>query len=245
MTDWTIETPREPPLSPEGLTDEHRAIARTVDEFWVRDVAQYLDAIRAHKPGVARSVVKKAGELGLTAMQIPEAYGGHDLDLPSVMTAVEHLSTDASYLGWHFAHSGIGTLPLVFYGTDEQKRRYLPRLATVELLGAYALTEPHAGSDARAATTRAELSADGRFYELTGEVMPGYSREGDVLRFRVRERAGRVSVPVRYRGVVPDPFRAGREVIVTVKREGRGFVAERDSLIPKCLSKFSSDAEAS
>ncbi|MEO8481575.1 MAG: acyl-CoA dehydrogenase family protein [Acidobacteriota bacterium] len=171
MSDWTIAFPSQPIDTPETLTDEHRAIGRTVDEFWTREVAPQLDAIRAHAPGVARAVVRKAGELGLTSMQIPEAYGGLDLDLPSVVVAVEHLSEDASYLGWHFAHSGIGTLPLVFYGTDEQKRRYLPRLATVELLGAYALTEPQAGSDARAATMRAELTADGRFYELTGQKM--------------------------------------------------------------------------
>jgi cytochrome c-type biogenesis protein CcmE len=85
--------------------------------------------------------------------------------------------------------------------------------------------------------------ADGRSYQLTGEVMPGYRRVGDALHFRVRERAGRISVPVRYSGVVPDPFRAGREVIVTVRREEAGFVAERDSLITKCPSKFSSESE--
>ena len=88
-----------------------------------------------------------------------------------------------------------------------------------------------------------DVPADGRSYQLTGKVMPGYSREGRVLHFRVRERAGSVSVPVRYMGVVPDPFRAGREVIVTVRRERDGFVAERDSLITKCPSKFTSESE--
>jgi cytochrome c-type biogenesis protein CcmE len=117
--------------------------------------------------------------------------------------------------------------------------------AAVLLAAALVYTSFSASSEATTPSKVVDAPADGRFYELTGEVMPGYSREGDVLRFRVRERAGRVSVPVRYRGVVPDPFRAGREVIVTVKREGRGFVAERDSLITKCPSKFSSDAEAS
>jgi cytochrome c-type biogenesis protein CcmE len=117
--------------------------------------------------------------------------------------------------------------------------------AAVLLAAALVYTSFGAASEATTPAKVLGAPADGRSYQLTGKVMPGYSREGDVLHFRVQERAGRVSVPVRYQGVVPDPFRAGREVIVTVKREGRGFVAERDSLITKCPSKFSSDAEAS
>jgi len=124
--------------------------------------------------------------------------------------------------------------------------RLVVALGTAVLLAAALVyTSFGASSEATTPAKVADVPADGRSYQLTGKVMPGYSRQGDVLRFRVRERAGRVSVPVRYQGVVPDPFRAGREVIVTVKREGRGFVAERDSLITKCPSKFSSDAEAS
>jgi len=117
--------------------------------------------------------------------------------------------------------------------------------AAVLLAAALIYTSFGAASEAITPSAVAHVPADGRSYQLTGKVAPGYSREGGVLRFRVRERAGRVSVPVRYEGVVPDPFRAGREVIVTVKREGNGFVAERDSLITKCPSKFSSDPKAS
>ena len=124
--------------------------------------------------------------------------------------------------------------------------RLVVALGTAVLLAAALVyTSFGASSEATTPAKVADAPADGRSYQLTGKVMPGYSRQGDVLHFRVRERAGRMSVPVRYQGVVPDPFRAGREVIVTVKREGQGFVAERDSLITKCPSKFSSDAEAS
>jgi cytochrome c-type biogenesis protein CcmE len=115
--------------------------------------------------------------------------------------------------------------------------------AAVFLAAALIYTSFGAASEATTPSEVVEAPADGRSYRLTGKVMPGYRREGDVLHLRVRERAGRVSVPVRYTGVVPDPFRAGREVIVTVRREREGFVAERDSLITKCPSKFSSESE--
>jgi cytochrome c-type biogenesis protein CcmE len=117
--------------------------------------------------------------------------------------------------------------------------------AAVLLAAALIYTSFGAASEATTPSAVIGVPADGRSYQLTGKVVPGYSREGGVLHFRVRERAGRVSVPVRYQGVVPDPFRAGREVIVTVKRERNGFVAERDSLITKCPSKFSSEPGAS
>jgi cytochrome c-type biogenesis protein CcmE len=123
--------------------------------------------------------------------------------------------------------------------------RLVVALGTAVLLAA-ALIYTSFGAASEAITPREVAGApvDGRSYELTGRVMPGYRREGDLLHFRVRERAGRVSVPVRYSGVVPDPFRAGREVIVTVRREGNGFVGERDSLVTKCPSKFRSESEA-
>ena len=116
--------------------------------------------------------------------------------------------------------------------------------AAVLLAAALIYTSFGASSEAITPSGVLNAPADGRSYQLTGKVMPGYIREGERLHFRVRERAGGVSVPVRYSGVVPDPFRAGREVIVTVRREGPGFVGERDSLITKCPSKFSSESEA-
>jgi alkylation response protein AidB-like acyl-CoA dehydrogenase len=155
----------------EDLSEEHLAIARTVDQFWTNEVEPHLEAIRQQTPGVALSVLRKAAELGLAAIPIPEKFGGMEMDLPSVMIAGEHLARDASYGSWHSSHTGIGTLPVLFFGNEEQKRRYLPKLAKVELLAAYALTEPLAGSDALAARTRADLSADGKYYVLNGQKM--------------------------------------------------------------------------
>lgn len=155
----------------EGLSDEHLAIARTVDQFWANEVEPNLEAIRQHQPGLALSIVRKSAELGLTAIAIPEEFGGMEMDLSSVMIASEHLAHDGSYGSWHSAHTGIGTLPVLFFGTDEQKQRYLPRLANAELLAAYALTEPLAGSDALAVRTRADLTADGKHYVLNGQKM--------------------------------------------------------------------------
>lgn len=155
----------------EDLSDEHLAIARTVDQFWANEVEPNLEAIRQHKPGLALSILRKSAELGLTAIAIPEEFGGMEMDLASVMIASEHLARDGSYGSWHSAHTGIGTLPVLFFGTDEQKRKYLPRLAKAELLAAYALTEPWAGSDALAIRTRADLTADGKHYVLNGQKM--------------------------------------------------------------------------
>jgi alkylation response protein AidB-like acyl-CoA dehydrogenase len=155
----------------EDLSEEHLAIARTVDQFWMNEVEPHIEAIRQQKPGVALSVLRKSVELGLTAIPIPERFGGMEMDLASVMIASEHLARDASYGSWHSSHTGIGTLPVLFFGTEEQKEKYLPRLANAELLAAYALTEPLAGSDALAVRTRADLSADGKHYLLNGQKM--------------------------------------------------------------------------
>ena len=155
----------------EDLSEEHLAIARTVDQFWMTEVEPQLEAIRQQKPGVALAVLRKSAELGLAAIPIPERFGGMEMDLPSVMIAGEHLARDPSYGSWHSAHTGIGTLPLLFFGSEEQKQKYLPRLARVEMLSAYALTEPLAGSDALAARTRADLTSDGRHYILNGQKM--------------------------------------------------------------------------
>src|ERR1700757_1503944 len=153
----------------EDLSEEHFVIARTVDEFWANDVEPHLEAIRQQKPGIALNVLRKSADLGLTAVAIPERFGGMEMDLASVMIVGEHLGRDASYGSWHSAHTGIGTLPILFFGTEEQKQRYLPRLAKAEILAAYALTEPLAGSDALAVRTRADLSPDGKFYVLNGQ----------------------------------------------------------------------------
>ena len=158
-------------FTPEDLTEEHLAIAHTVDEFWVNEVEPHLEDIRQQKPGVALSLLRKSAELGLTAIPIPEEFGGMAMDLASVMIAGEHLAKDTSYASWYSAHTGIGTLPVLFFGNEEQKRKYLPRLAKVEMLAAYALTEPLAGSDALAIRTRADLTPDGKYYLLNGQKM--------------------------------------------------------------------------
>lgn len=155
----------------EDLTDEHRAIGRTVDEFWTNDVEPHLEAIHKFDPDLVLSIMRKSAELGLTAIPIPERFGGMEMDVASVMIASEHLAKDGAYGSWHSSHTGIGTLPVLFFGNEEQKQRYLPKLAKVELLAAYALTEPLAGSDALAVRTRADLSQDGKYYVLNGQKM--------------------------------------------------------------------------
>src|ERR1700745_1516135 len=142
----------------EDLSEEHLAIARTVDEFWANEVEPDLEAIRQQTPGIALNVLRKSADLGLTGVAIPERFGGMEMELASVMIVGEHLGRDGSYGSWHSAHTGIGTLPILFFGTEEQKQKYLPRLAKAEILAAYALTEPFAGSAALAIITRADLS---------------------------------------------------------------------------------------
>ena len=158
-------------FSPEDFSDEHRAIARTTEEFWTKEIAPNVDAIQHQEPGVAVSVLRKAGEIGLTSVHLPEKYGGMEMDLVSVMLVAEGIAKDGSYAAWHGGQSGIGALPLLLFGTEEQKQRYLPRVATAELVAAYALSEPQAGSDALAARTRADLSSDGKHYILNGQKM--------------------------------------------------------------------------
>jgi alkylation response protein AidB-like acyl-CoA dehydrogenase len=158
-------------FTPEDLSEEHLAVGHMVDEFWANEVEPNLPAIREKKPGVAMGVLRKSVELGLTAMTIPEEYGGMAMDLPSLMVTSERMGRDGSYGGWHSAHTGIGTLPIVYFGNEQQKRKYLPKLAKVEMLAAYALTEPLAGSDALAARTRADLTPDGKHYVLNGQKM--------------------------------------------------------------------------
>ena len=158
-------------FTPEDFTAEHRAIARATEEFSAKEIEPNLEAIQHQEPGVAVRVLKKSAEIGLTAVLVPEAYGGMEMDLTSAMIVAEGIAKDGSYAGWHGAHSGIGTLPVLLYGTPAQKEKYLTRLASAELIGAYCLSEPEAGSDALAAKTRADLSADGTYYTLNGQKM--------------------------------------------------------------------------
>src|SRR5258706_13997260 len=158
-------------FSPEDFTQEHHAIARTTEEFWNKEVAPNVDAIQHQEPGLAIAILRKSAQLGLTAVILPEKFGGMEMDLTSMMIVAEGVSKDGSYSGWHGAHTGIGTLPLLMFGNDEQKQRYLPKLASAEMVAAYCLSEPQAGSDALAARTRADLSPDGKHYILNGQKM--------------------------------------------------------------------------
>jgi alkylation response protein AidB-like acyl-CoA dehydrogenase len=158
-------------FTPEDFTDEHKGIAKTTDEFVKNEVAPHAEAIRHGEHPVCVKILKKSGEIGLTAVVIPEEYGGMEMDLTSAMVVAEGVAREGSYSSWHGAHTGIGTLPLLMFGTPEQKAKYLPKLATAELVAAYCLSEPQAGSDALAARTRADLSEDGTHYVLNGQKM--------------------------------------------------------------------------
>ena len=156
-------------FTPEDFTEEHRAIARTANDFWKREVEPALPEIQKGNHDTAVCILRKAAELGLTSITTPERYGGMELDLTSAMVVAESVGRDGSYAGWHGAHAGIGTLPVLLFGTEDQKNRYLPKLSTAELIGAYCLSEAHAGSDALAARTRADLNAEGTHYILNGQ----------------------------------------------------------------------------
>src|SRR5579872_978872 len=158
-------------FTPEDFTPEHRAIARTTDEFWAKEIAPHLEEIRRLAPGVAAGILKKSAALGLTAVVIPERFGGMEMDLTSAMLVAESVARDGSYSAWHGAHTGIGTLPILLFGTERQKEKYLPKLASAEMIAAYCLSEPQAGSDALAARTRADLSPDSTHYVLNGQKM--------------------------------------------------------------------------
>jgi alkylation response protein AidB-like acyl-CoA dehydrogenase len=158
-------------FTPEDFTEEHRAIGRTTEEFWQKEVVPNLEAIQHQEPGVAISVLRKSGKLGLPAVVIPEKFGGMEMDLTSAMVVAEVVARDGSYSAWHGAQAGIGALPLLLFGTEEQKQRYLSKVATAEMVAAYCLTEPQAGSDSLAAKTRADLTPDGKHYILNGQKM--------------------------------------------------------------------------
>jgi alkylation response protein AidB-like acyl-CoA dehydrogenase len=157
------------PFCPEDFTDEHRAIARSANEFWKGEVEPHLDAIRKGDHDAAVAVLRKSAELGLVAITTPEQYGGMELDLVSALIVAETVARDGSYAAWHGAHAGIGTLPLLLFGTAAQKQNYLPKLSTGELIGAYCLSEANAGSDALAARTKAVLNPEGTHYILNGQ----------------------------------------------------------------------------
>ena len=158
-------------FTPEDLNEEQRQIASTAAQFAREEVLPVADAIEAKAPGVLRAALVKAAELGFTSVDIPEDYGGVGLDKVSSTVISDHISVLASFSTAFGAQTGIGTLPLVWYGTEEQKQRYLPKLATGEWIAAYSLSEATSGSDAMNVRARATLSEDGTYYLLNGEKM--------------------------------------------------------------------------
>lgn len=156
-------------ITPEDFTDEHRMIAKTTEEFVEKEVVPHLEEIENHQFEHSVNLLKKAGELGLLSADIPEEYGGLNLDKISSSLIAEKFVRAGGFSITHGAHVGIGTLPIVFFGNEEQKEKYLPKLATGELIAAYALTEPSSGSDALGAKTTAVLNGAGTHYILNGE----------------------------------------------------------------------------
>ncbi|MFN8154125.1 MAG: acyl-CoA dehydrogenase family protein [Bacteroidia bacterium] len=156
---------------PEEFSEEHRMMADMAREFLEQHVDPILDRIDAMEPGLMPSLLDKAGELGMLGVSIPEEYGGFGKDFITGMLMTEVLGAGHSFSVAMAAHTGIGTLPILYFGTPEQKAKYLPKLATGEWKGSYCLTEPGSGSDALAAKTKAVLSADGKHYILNGQKM--------------------------------------------------------------------------
>jgi alkylation response protein AidB-like acyl-CoA dehydrogenase len=158
-------------FTPADVNDDQRLIGQTAEEFVAKEVLPLVAELEQHKAGVMPGLLKKAGELGLLGGGIPEEYGGTGLDKVSATVLSEKLSAYASFAVSHGGHAGIGTVPIVYFGTEEQKKKYLPKIATGELISCYCLSEPQAGSDALAARTRAVLSADGKEWILNGQKM--------------------------------------------------------------------------
>ncbi len=159
----------EPIFTPEQLTPDQKALGATAHDFIEKDVLPLNDKIEKQEKGVITALLKKAGEIGLLMAEVPEAYGGLGLNKAASTVIAEDSTSQGSFQVASMAHTGIGTLPIIYWGTEEQKQKYLPKLATGEMLGAYALTEANAGSDAMSGRATAKLSPDKKKYILNGE----------------------------------------------------------------------------
>lgn len=165
------ETLAEDVFIPENWDEEQLMIAQTCQDFVEQNVVPVLDRIDNQEEGLMVSLVEKAGELGILSVSLPEEYGGFGKDFPTAMLISEKTGPGASFSVAVMAHTGIGTLPILYYGSEKQKNKYIPKLGTGEWKGAYCLTEPGAGSDANSGKTRATLSADGKHYIINGQKM--------------------------------------------------------------------------
>ena len=158
-------------FTPADLTDDQKLIGQTAEEFVTKEVMPLVKELENKKPGLMAEMVRKGAELGIMSGGIPEEYGGAGLDKIATTVLTEKLSIYGGFAVTHGAHAGIGTLPIVYFGTEEQKKKYLPKLASAEMIGAYCLSEPQAGSDAQNSLTRAELNKEGTHYILNGQKM--------------------------------------------------------------------------
>ena len=167
---WLIEDASEPIFTPERLSDEHRLIGQTADEFIANEVLPVLERLEQKDWALARALVRRSGELGLLGTDVPEQYGGVELDKVSAIVVSEAVGRSASFATTFGAQTGLAITPLLCFGTEDQKQRFLPGLVSGETVGAYALSESGSGSDALGAKTRAASQPDGSFV-LSGEKM--------------------------------------------------------------------------
>ncbi|MGA2337868.1 MAG: acyl-CoA dehydrogenase family protein [Terriglobales bacterium] len=158
-------------FTPEDFSEQQQMIGQTTEEFAVNEILPQAEKIEHKDYSISRDLLKKAGDLGLSGVEIPEAYGGLEMDKVTAAIIADNIAKYAGFATTWGAHSGIGLLPLVYFGTEEQKKKYLPRLATGTWVGAYALSEATSGSDALNCRARAVLSPDGKHYILNGEKM--------------------------------------------------------------------------
>ena len=158
-------------FTPEEWTEEHKMIASMCEDFIHQEIIPHLDRIDSLEEGLMPSLLKKAGDLGLLGLSVPEEYGGMGVDFKTTLLATEYLGLGFSFSVAYGAHTGIGTLPLLYYGNTDQKNKYVSKLASGEWAAAYCLTEPSSGSDANSGKTKADLSADGTHYTINGQKM--------------------------------------------------------------------------
>jgi alkylation response protein AidB-like acyl-CoA dehydrogenase len=165
------DMPAKRVLTPEDFNEAQRQVIATTDRFMGEEVLPRLAEFERKEEGLARSLIESSAEIGLLGVLVPERYDGLEMDMTTQMLVSERIGSYASFSTTYGAHAGIGTLPIVFFGSEEQKRKYLPRLVSAELLAAYCLSEPQAGSDSLASLTRADRTRDGRHYVLNGQKM--------------------------------------------------------------------------
>src|SRR5690554_4099499 len=166
------ETKCEDVFTPEDFSEEQTMMKESVKEFNDREIIPHKARFEAKDYALTEEVMRKAGDMGFLSVAVPEAYGGMGMGFVSTVLTCDYISSGTGSFSTAFgAHTGIGTLPITLYGTEEQKQKYVPKLASGEWFGAYCLTEPGAGSDANSGKTKAVLSEDGKYYSISGQKM--------------------------------------------------------------------------